>query len=147
MAKNLIDGVKGRTRGALVTAKGAAAKAGASTATGANALARKASAAAAAVAATTASLATGVSTNVRSTARRVADAGTSVATMTRERHEAKQAESAANTEAKRREIADKLSARRTWRRVALLIALAGVLIGASMLIEPALRIVHTLIQR
>lgn len=169
MAKKMIEALKGRTSGALDGVKDAAAKVGEATASTAGAIAAKANEAgsagknivtgtagrladaatttAAAVAAKSAIAATGVQGGLRTAAERVVDTGTAVAKMTRERHEAKQAESAANIEAKRAEIEDRRAAKRTWRRVALLAALAAVLIGAAMLIEPMLRIVHTIVQR
>lgn len=130
-----------------VTTTALAAKASEGINAGATAVSGAIKTTAATVAAKTAIAASGVSGGLKTTADRIVDTGATVATMARERHDARQADIIANTEARRAETADKLHARKTWRRVALLSALAAVLIGAAMLFEPVLKIVHMLIQR
>lgn len=124
-----------------------AAKASEGLSAGATAVSGAVTTTAVTVAAKTAIAASGVSGGLKTTADRIVETGATVATMARERHDARQADIIANTEARRAETADKLHARKTWRRVALLSALAAVLIGAAMLFEPVLKIVHTIIQR
>jgi hypothetical protein len=130
-----------------ITTTALAAKASEGINAGATAVSGAIATTAATVAAKAAIAASGVSGGLKTTADRIVETGATVATMARERHDARQADIISNTEARRAETADKLHARKTWRRVALLSALAAVLIGAAMLFEPVLKIVHTLVQR